>query len=114
MNVSKMADLKPFLLLAVFLSCIAAGGTARAGTALTAQDQSESDADRGTTQRIRKGVMASDTLSFTSKNATIITVDGDVTLRGAVPSSAEREELETIARREAPGASIFNEIQVDS
>ena len=48
MNVSKMADLKPFLLLvAVVLPCAAVDGAAQAGPALTAQDQSESEADRG-------------------------------------------------------------------
>lgn len=48
--------------------------------------------------RIRKAMMASNTLSFGAKNAKVITQGTKVTLRGTVKSDAEKNEIEGIAR----------------
>jgi hypothetical protein len=120
MNVSrKTKNLSPGLLAAAVLLTVSAARAADSapieippapGRTLTAQDQSENGEDRKLTQEIRKAVMASDTLSFMAKNVTIVTVGGNVTLRGTVQDAAERGEIESIARRFSP-AGVSNEIE---
>ncbi len=61
-----------------------------ATNAPTAGDQSESEGDRRITQEVRKAVIADSALSMKAKNCTIITINGVVTLRGSVDTSAER------------------------
>jgi osmotically-inducible protein OsmY len=56
----------------------------------TPMNQGNGEVDIDLTQRIRKAVMANDSLSFTAKNAKIITRDGRVTLRGPVKSAVGR------------------------
>jgi len=60
------------------------------GTTLTPVDQGSSDADLGTTQAIRRDLVADKRLSTNGQNVKIITKDGVVTLRGPVASEAER------------------------
>lgn len=62
----------------------------------TSFDQSESEADRTITQKIRQAIVADKALSTDAKNIKIITIKGVVTLRGPVASS---EEKEAIARK---------------
>jgi len=81
----------------------------RSSTALTPMDQGNSDTDRKITQQIRKDLMNDKTLSFTAKNVKVITINGKVTLRGAVKSEAERSSIEAAARRAAGDSG-----QVDS
>jgi osmotically-inducible protein OsmY len=80
---------------------------------LTAQDQSESEADREITKRIRQAVMEDSTLSFTAKNIKIITVDGKVTLKGAVKNETERGTLLSVAQQ-AAGTIVTNQIELQS
>lgn len=63
-------------------------------TTRTPMDQSESEADRVITQKIRKAIMDDDTLSTNAKNIKIITNDGAVTLRGPVGSFQEKDLIE--------------------
>jgi len=84
----------------------------RADTALTPMDQSESEADRDLLQRIRKSVIADDSLSFTAKNVKIITRDGQVTLRGAVNNEREKATIEKTAREAAGPKHVTNELEV--
>lgn len=79
--------------------------------ALTALDQGGSAEDREITQKIRKAVVADDSLSFTAKNVKIITIDGKVTLRGPVESSSERAAIGAAAKRVA-GARVDNQLEV--
>ncbi|WP_447987486.1 BON domain-containing protein [Nitrospira sp. Nam74] len=60
---------------------------------LTPMDQSSDVADLEITQRIRKALMADDTLSTAAKNIKIITVSGTVTLRGPVETDHERVNI---------------------
>ncbi|MBA2727235.1 MAG: BON domain-containing protein [Parachlamydiaceae bacterium] len=62
----------------------------------TPLDQSESEADRTITQKIRQALMSDDSLSTNAKNIKIITINGVVTLRGPV---ANPQEKEVIARK---------------
>lgn len=54
-------------------------------------DQSESEADRVITQKIRKALIADNSLSTNAKNIKIITIKGIVTLRGPVDSTQEKD-----------------------
>ncbi|MDB4976896.1 MAG: putative hyperosmotically inducible periplasmic protein [Myxococcaceae bacterium] len=84
----------------------------RADTALTPMDQSESEPDRELLQRIRRAVIADDSLSFTAKNVKIITRDGQVTLRGAVNNEREKTTIEKAAREAAGPKHVTNELEV--
>jgi hypothetical protein len=61
-------------------------------------DQGNSKAEVKISARIRKSLMASNTLSFGAKNVKIITEGSKVTLRGDVKSEAERKEIVGIAQ----------------
>jgi len=56
-------------------------------------DQSESEADRTLTQKIRQAIMSDDSLSTNAKNIKIISINGVVTLRGPVSSSSEKDAI---------------------
>src|SRR6185369_12930650 len=66
--------------------------------ALTPGDQGENDVDRTITQKIRQGVVKSDSLSMTAKNVKIITANSVVTLRGPVKSDKEKTDIVMIAQ----------------
>jgi osmotically-inducible protein OsmY len=59
--------------------------------ARTPLDQSESEADRTLTQKIRRAIMNDDSLSTNAKNIKVISINGVVTLRGPVANSREKE-----------------------
>ena len=59
----------------------------------TPLDQSESEADRTITQKIRQAIMSDGDLSTNAKNIKIITIKGIVTLRGPVASSQEKDAI---------------------
>lgn len=68
----------------------------RDSATITPMNQSESEADRTITQKIRQSIMSDGSLSTNAKNIKVITINGVVTLRGPVNSSQERD---TIAKR---------------
>lgn len=59
----------------------------------TPLDQSESEADRTITQKIRQAIMSDRALSTNAKNIKIITIKGIVTLRGPVASPQEKDAI---------------------
>ena len=63
------------------------------GTTMTPIDQSNDPADIKITADTRKMLVADDTLSMAAKNVKIITVKGDVTLRGPVDSAKEKTSI---------------------
>lgn len=65
----------------------------------TAFDQSETEADRTITQRIRQEIMKERSLSSNAMNVKIITRNGVVTLRGPVNNANEKTAIVGIARR---------------
>jgi hyperosmotically inducible protein len=82
--------------------------------ALTAGDQGGSEADRGITQEIRRNVVAADGVSISGKNVKIITVDGNVTLRGPVKTATEKTDIERIAKA-VPGVKrLDNQLEVSA
>jgi osmotically-inducible protein OsmY len=84
----------------------------RGGNTLTPMDQGSSEADRNTTQQIRRLVVGDSSLSFTAKNVKIITINGKVTLRGAVKTDDERMKVAAAARKVAGDAQVENYLEV--
>jgi osmotically-inducible protein OsmY len=79
---------------------------------VTAQDQSDTEADREMTRGIREQLTADDALSVSARNVTIVTSDGVVTLAGQVNAEEERTRIGAIARQ-APGVKeVVNQVEV--
>jgi osmotically-inducible protein OsmY len=81
------------------------------GVALTPMDQSNSESDVKLTQAIRKALVDDDRLSFSSKNAKIITRSGEVTLRGQVPNKTERALIREIAQQVAGVKNVIDQLE---
>ncbi len=79
---------------------------------LTPIDQSNKPADLETTRNIRSALVKDDQLSTEAKNVKIITVDGNVTLRGPVKTDQEKAAIMAKAAQVAGDAKINNELQV--
>lgn len=58
-----------------------------------ADNQSNSAADRMTTAKVRKAIIADKRLSTYAHNVKIITLDGQVTLKGPVKSEEEKQQV---------------------
>jgi hyperosmotically inducible periplasmic protein len=84
----------------------------RSGETLTPGDQSESEADRTLTQRVRQAVMADDSLSTTAHNVKIITINGVVTLRGPVNSAQEKANIDAKAQQIAGATKVNNQLEI--
>jgi osmotically-inducible protein OsmY len=82
------------------------------GDTLTSGDQSETEADRTLTQKIRQAVVGDDALSTTAQNVKIITINGMVTLRGPVKSDTERKEIAAKAEQIAGAGKVQNHLEV--
>ena len=78
----------------------------------TAGDQSENEADRTITQKVRDAITADDALSVNGKNVKIITSDGTVTLRGPVKDDKEKAEIEAKAKRVAGVKKVDNQLEI--
>ncbi len=79
---------------------------------LTPGDQGHSKADRQITAKIRRAITKDKQLSTTAKNIKIITVDGKVTLRGAVKTAEERSTIDSIVQQAGP-SSLDNQLEVE-
>jgi osmotically-inducible protein OsmY len=77
---------------------------------VTALDQGSSETDRTLTANIRKDVIADKSLSMDAHNVKIITINGMVTLRGAVDSVTERDRIGDLAAKEAGAGKVDNQL----
>ena len=84
----------------------------RSGATLTPGDQSESEADRTLTQKVRQTVVADESLSTTAHNIKIISVNGIVTLRGPVNSAQEKANIEAKAQQIAGATKVDNQLEI--
>lgn len=84
----------------------------RNSSAATAGDQTENDADRMVTMRIRRSIMEDDSLSTNGKNAKIITINGVVTLRGQVNSDREKNEIGKKAKDVSGVKNVDNQLEI--
>jgi hyperosmotically inducible periplasmic protein len=85
----------------------------KSGATLTPMDQSNDQRDLDMTQKIRKALVADDSLSNNAKNIKVITVNGIVTLRGPVDSAEERKKIVAKAKSIANG-KINNQLEIRS
>ena len=86
----------------------------REAKTLTPLDQSEKVSDLEVTQRIRKALVRDKTLSTNAKNVKIITVDGEVTLRGPVKSETERTKIVARAKRIAGAHKVDDQLEIEA
>jgi hyperosmotically inducible protein len=84
----------------------------RSDAAVTPMDQSENEADRTLTQRIRQAVVADDSLSTNAKNVKIISQNGAVTLRGPVKNEDERKKIVSKAQQLAGEKNVNNQLEI--
>jgi hyperosmotically inducible periplasmic protein len=82
------------------------------GTSVTAEKQSDNQADRSITQQIRRQVVNVDDMSTNGKNVKIVTSDGVVTLRGPVETVQERAAIGTVAMSVDGVRRVDNQLEV--
>src|SRR5262249_40118286 len=81
-------------------------------SALTADQQSNSESDVDITREIRRQIVTDKSLSTSAHNVKIVTVDGVVTLRGPVASSQERTAIAQTAKKVAGVSKVDNQLEV--
>jgi len=79
---------------------------------MTADQQTNSPADRDLTAQIRKSIIADKSLSTYAHNVKIITINGMVTLKGPVNSDAEKQTVADLAAKAAGVDKVTNNITV--
>jgi hyperosmotically inducible periplasmic protein len=78
----------------------------------TADQQTNAAGDRDLTAQIRKSIIADKTLSTYAHNIKIITINGQVTLKGPVNSDAEKQTIADLAAKAAGADKVTNKITV--
>ena len=78
----------------------------------TADKQSNAQADRETTAKIRRAILADKGLSMYAHNVKIITMNGAVTLKGPVKSDDEKNQVATDAAGVVASGAITNQLTV--
>jgi sporulation protein YlmC with PRC-barrel domain len=84
----------------------------RDGVTLLPGDQGNSEADRTTTQQIRKALVKDRDLSMVAKNVKIITANGTVTLRGVVKTEQEKNDIVAKAKQVAGVTEVNDQLEV--
>lgn len=80
----------------------------------TADQQKENRSDRKLTQEIRRAVYKDKSLSTMAHQVKIVTVGGEVTLRGAVRSEEEKRTVEERATAVAGAGKVKSELTISS
>lgn len=78
----------------------------------TPEDQSLAASDVEVTQKIRRSITDDSSLSSYAHNIKIVTVNGKVTLKGPVKSSAEKGKVIALAKTVAGDANVTSEIAI--
>lgn len=79
---------------------------------LNASHQSNEKSDVDLTAQIRKAVVGEKSFSTNAKNVKIITIGGQVTLKGPVRSMDEKNKIQAIATQFAGTGRVVNEIEI--
>jgi hyperosmotically inducible protein len=82
------------------------------GETKTPLDQGQNSADVERTAEIRRRVLDLDGVSINARNVKIISVNGQVTLRGPVDNEAEKDAIYKVAAEVAGEENIVNELEV--
>jgi hyperosmotically inducible protein len=85
---------------------------AKTSTPITAGQQGNSKADTALTAKIRKSIMSDKSLSTYAHNVKIVTINGEVTLRGPVRSEDEKRVVQTLAETEAGSTHVINHLEI--
>lgn len=78
----------------------------------TAEEQDNNPRSIEITKSIRKALLADSSLSTYAHNVKIITVNSKVLLKGPVRSAAEKQKVESIAKKIAGNTPVNSEIEV--
>jgi osmotically-inducible protein OsmY len=78
----------------------------------TADDQPNASNDRLTTAKVRKAIMADKGLSSYAHNIKIITMNGQVTLKGPVKSEEEKQRVISDLADIVPAGNVTNQLTV--
>jgi len=84
----------------------------RQNGAKTAEQQSNTKADVDMTRRIRQALVADKQLSTNAHNVKIITLAGQVTLKGPVKTADEKQAVESKAREIAGASNVVSQLTV--
>ncbi len=84
----------------------------RTGSTLTPLDQSSEPQDLAITTRIREALTADSTLGTDAQNIKVITVNGQVTLRGPVANADEHAKVVEIAQGIALPTDVHDELEM--
>jgi hyperosmotically inducible periplasmic protein len=84
----------------------------RANNAMTAGEQSGAKSDLTLTARIRRAIVKDKSLSMMAHNVKIISVNGEVTLRGPVKSEQEKTTVGSKAQAIAGTDRVDNRLEV--
>jgi osmotically-inducible protein OsmY len=85
----------------------------REDTTLTPPDQADGSAnDVEVTRRIRRAIMADKSLSTNAHNIKIITLNGQVTLRGPVENAGEKQAVLGKAEHVAGARNVKSELEI--
>lgn len=82
------------------------------GATLTPEDQGANRGDREITAAIRRTIVKDKSLSLNAHNAKIITRNGVVTLRGPVKNAAEKNTLQSIAKKIRGVKQVDNQLEI--
>jgi len=83
-----------------------------ASKGVTASDQPENDADRKIIQDVRQALTADNTLSTSAQNVTVVSNNGNVTLRGNVKDDSEKQKIVDRAMQVAGVTNVDNQLTV--
>ena len=75
----------------------------------TASDQPENESDRKIIQDVRKALTSDDSLSTSAQNVTVVSSNGNVTLRGSVKDSTEKQKIADKATQVAGVSKVDNQ-----
>jgi osmotically-inducible protein OsmY len=81
-------------------------------TGVTASDQPENETDRKIIQDVRKSLTSDSSLSTSAQNVTVVSNNGNVTLRGNVKDSTEKQKIQEKATQVAGVNNVDNQLTV--
>ncbi|HEY7166081.1 MAG TPA: BON domain-containing protein [Candidatus Binatia bacterium] len=81
-------------------------------TGVTASDQPSNDADMKVVQDVRKALTSDDSLSTAAHNVTVVSTNGNVTLRGSVKDQSEKQKVQEKAMQVAGVTNVDNQLTV--
>lgn len=79
---------------------------------VTASDQPENDTDRTIIQQIRQALTSDSSLSMSAQNVTVVSSNGNVTLRGGVKDESEKQKIAAAATQVSGVTNVDNLLTV--